>query len=210
MIYQLWYSSADTLDDLVDAKELEYICFSFLRKDDFKEKGHRFLKVRFNNRMSVKETEDWFSLFSFKNKLVSYDIGADYYSFTIDLFSMSYRWILTLLTLYRYPGEYTKIVSYTNMLMVDLWISPWKALLLAHQIYIEDEDRYTYNVGHALMWPGGADTKLDILRIEEELTTDPLYYNSIDYLNIQTIWSCYRMGDRVRYDEEFKEKHNAK
>ncbi|MDX9756443.1 MAG: hypothetical protein RBT52_02915 [Sulfurimonas sp.] len=203
MDYQIWYKTNN------NSEWEENICFSFLRDEEFKDTlKSNFLYIRFNNRLDREHTnistKEWIELFlpDIKDKIVRYSVRKYYFYVTIDLSKVSYEWIMSILTLFRYAGEYVTICEQTKYILDALNISNWDALFLAHQVYGEGLPN-SYNFDHALFTSGNKLYQFSFNDVKERLNEFSNYIEGNTKDTIHAIWcNDFSYGPLILFKKE--------
>ena len=215
--YCVWYKGTKEL--IEDANWHQAACFSSLKRFDFAEQKNRYFKARFNNALDksgLGSTKEWLHTFDFKGTkaekgIVKIIVHKDYYYVTLDLSILSYEWAFSLLTLFRYPGEYYNICwNFWKIKKKYPTCTNWEALFAAHQgSWFEEykkvfNSNYNYNYGHSIFKQGQSIDKLNIEATFERLEAFPPYANEDYYSDIQPLW-CTGYANYLDFDKAFIE-----
>lgn len=222
--YQVWYKWGDTKEEL-EKKEWTYaVCFVTI-KEPPKSKP-RFFEAKFNNILDMQNmsisTIEWLKEFTLSDKategIVSFSVNKKYYTIILDMNILSYEWAFSILTLFRYPGEYYNICwNYQKVREKVPHVEKWIALYLAHQGTWETEYYQTflcnfgYNAGHTLFNNGQRIININEKRIYKQLDDYSSYYLA-DYPNIplpyiQPIWGGLGYSALLNFEEDTKGTH---
>lgn len=213
--YELCWRVASSLEDLKEADWTRHICFAFLRDIG---KNTPFLEIEFKNRLDNWKhvhknggTSEWLVEFDLsdtdaENGIAETRVEEDYYYVTLDLSVLSYEWAFSILTLYRYPGEYYNICwNYWEIKKKYPDCSTWEALYLAHQgtweSYSDIFPSFYYYIGHSLFKNGHLFEEVDVQRIFKRLSLGALFpYINKKSTPIHFVWGGAGYASYLNFD----------
>lgn len=213
--YQVWTRWGNTKEELENSDWIERICFANLKhKLDpqpilFEAKFKNLL----DNVATGYSTTEWLEEFKLSAKahkgIISISVEKEYYYIILNMSILSHEWASSILTLFRYPGEYYNICwNYWKIREKYSTLDKWKSLYLAHQGTFETEYKskmgysFSYNIGHSLFRNGQKMSSLNIKSTFKRLDKVVPYIDKEAslYFSIQGIWGGEGYTSRLNFD----------
>lgn len=192
--YRVFFRSSNNKKQLKEKEFLEVACFSFLRQEI-----RKYYEIRLVNRFDKwsKEkglpfsTKAWLKLFPCPN--IETKVEEDFFYIYFDTRKFSYAALLSILTIYRYPGEFYNICyNYWKLKEVHPTLKKWEAFFLAHQGSFKEYSSLfgtsmSYNNGHSIFTSGQSLRDFKIVNTIKTLAKIP-HYPEYGGVSIQPIW----------------------
>lgn len=216
-MYTIWYRWGADKEVLDNTPWRAGACFSAL-KYNTNAAIPRFFQARFCNKYDASEvkgehtTLEWLNEFVLSplamSGIVEIKVEKDYYYVTLDMSILSYQWAFSILTLFRYPGEYYNICwNYWKIQEEYPALNKWEALCLAHQGSWFKEYKtlfnyaFYYNSGHSLFRNGQALSYVNEERTFKTLDTFAPYISyKREITDIQIIWGGDEYYSFINFD----------